>query len=512
MRTNGVLNILGKLLILLSLTLLVPIPFALFYNDQMVRTFLLSSVLGAMSGGLLLLFFPPEDDLGYREGFVIVTLSWLALAFLGALPYYISGKIPSFIDCFFEAMSGFTTTGSTILTAVEVLPNSLLFWRSMTQWLGGMGIIVLTIAIMPLLKVGGTQLFHAEMPGPTKDRLAPRIQSTARILWSVYVFLTLIETALLMAGGLSFFDAVCHSFCTIATGGFSTHSASILFFDSAYIEGVIIFFMFLAGINFTLHFQMLKGNFRTALGNEELRLYAAVIACATLIIVAANIVAGPSHNFSKVFRDALFIVVSLITTTGFGTADFELWPPVCMIVIIALMFIGGCAGSTAGGIKEVRILLLFKYALLQLRRLVHPHQIQTIKFGPTRVPQEVLIAILGFFVLYLVFFFFASLLVASTGVDIVTGTSAVITTLGNVGPGLNLVGPTQNFSILPPMAKVVLILCMMAGRLELYTIVVLLTPAFWRMARKPTLRPFPLLNKDPGTGSASTSPHHQLHE
>ncbi len=506
MHTNGVLNLLGKLLILLSLTLLSPIPVSFFYEDQMVRTFILSSVIGALAGGLLLLLFPPEEDLGYREGFAIVTLSWIAIAFLGALPYYISGEISSFVDCYFEAMSGFTTTGSTILVTVEVLPRSLLFWRSMTHWLGGMGIIVLTIAIMPLLKVGGTQLFHAEMPGPTKDRLAPRIQNTARILWTVYILLTLLETALLMCGGLSFFEAICHSFATIATGGFSTHTTSILFFDSAYVEGVIVLFMFLAGMNFTLHFQALNGNLKALWHNEELRLYAAVILCATLIIAAANSLAGPSQDLLKIFRDAIFIVVSIITTTGFGTADYELWQPVCKIVIIALMFIGGCAGSTAGGIKDVRILLLFKYALLQLRRLVHPHQVQTIKFGSTRVPQEILIAILGFFVLYLVFFFFASLIVTSMGVDIITGTSAVITTLGNVGPGLNLVGPTQNFSILPPLAKVVLIICMLAGRLEIYTIVVLLTPAFWRMARKPSFRPFPFFTRKSETGSFSNLP------
>ena len=246
MRTSGVLNLLGKLLMVLSLTLIVPIPFSLYYDDGMLRTFVLSSLIGAGSGGLLLLLFPPEEDLGYREGFAIVTLSWVTMALLGALPFYISGKIPAFIDCYFEAMSGFTTTGSTILVTVEVLPKSLLFWRSLTHWLGGMGIIVLTIAIMPLLKVGGTQLFHAEMPGPTKDRLAPRIQGTARILWTVYVFLTVIEMILLMAGGMDFFDAICHAFATLATGGFSTHTASIAYFESAYVEGVIIVFMLLA--------------------------------------------------------------------------------------------------------------------------------------------------------------------------------------------------------------------------------------------------------------------------
>ncbi len=512
MRTSGVLNLLGKLLMVLSLTLIVPIPFSLYYDDGMIRTFVLSSLIGAGSGGLLLLLFPPEEDLGYREGFAIVTLSWVTMALLGALPFYISGKIPSFIDCYFEAMSGFTTTGSTILVTVEVLPKSLLFWRSLTHWLGGMGIIVLTIAIMPLLKVGGTQLFHAEMPGPTKDRLAPRIQGTARILWTVYVFLTVIEMILLMAGGMDFFDAICHAFATLATGGFSTHTASIAYFDSAYVEGVIIVFMLLAGMNFTLHFHAMTGNFRTVIKNEELRLYLAIVLLSTLIITVAATVADPASNLAKHFRDALFIVSTIITTTGFGTVDYELWPPVCLMVIVVLMFVGGCAGSTAGGIKDVRILLLFKYALLQLRRLVHPHQVQTIKLGATRVPQEILIAILGFFALYLVFFFLASIVVTATGVDILTGTSAVITTLSNVGPGFKVVGPTQNFSTLPELAKIVLIICMLAGRLELYTVVVLLTPAFWRMARKPSLRTFSLYNRRSGPDSRSTAFNDHLHE
>ncbi|KAB2890415.1 MAG: TrkH family potassium uptake protein [Desulfobulbaceae bacterium] len=499
MRTSGVLNLLGKLLMLLSLPLLLPIPFSLFYHDGMTWPFLLSSLIGAGCGGLLLALFPPEEDLGYREGFAIVTLSWLTMAFLGALPFYISGKIPSFIDCYFEAMSGFTTTGSTILVTVEILPRSLLFWRSLTHWLGGMGIIVLTIAIMPILKIGGTQLFHAEMPGPTKDRLAPRIQGTARILWTVYVTLTLIETLLLMAGGMDFFDAVCHSFATLATGGFSTHTASIAYFDSAYIEGVIVVFMLLAGMNFTLHFHAMNGHFRTVFHNEELRFYLCVVFCATLIITVATTLADPADNLARNFRDTIFIVSSIITTTGFGTADYELWPPVCTIVIIILMFIGGCAGSTSGGIKDVRILLLFKYAVLQLRRLVHPHQVQTIKLGSTRVPQDVLISVLGFFMLYLIIFFLASMVVTATGVDIVTGTSAVITTLSNVGPGFNLVGPTQNFSSLSPLAKVVLTICMVAGRLELYTIVVLLTPVFWRTARKPVFRSFVRPKKQSGS-------------
>jgi len=489
MRSGGVLNLLGKLLIVLSLFLLTPIPFSLYFHDQMATTFLLSSLVGGVCGGTLVLLFLPEKELGYKDGFAIVVLSWVGLAFLGSLPYFFCGKMPSFIDCYFESMSGFTTTGSTILSTIEILPKSVLFWRALTHWLGGMGIIVLTLAILPLLGIGGMQLFQAEMPGPTKDRLAPRIQDTARILWSVYVLLTIAEIMLLMLGGVDFFNAVCHSFATLATGGFSNHSLSISYYDSAYVEGVIIFFMFLAGINFSLHFHFLRGRLNAFWQNEEFRLYLGLIIGATIIIMAANYFSGTITTFDRNLREVLFQVVSVITTTGFGTADFDAWPPVCKVLLVALMFIGGCAGSTGGGIKVVRSLLFFKYARLQIHRLVHPRQVGTIKFGNVKVPQEVLIGILGFFALYIAFFLLASIMVTAMGVDILTGTTAVVATLNNIGPGLNLVGPTQNFGHLPGLAKFVLIICMLAGRLELYTVAVLLTPGFWKMARRPKFRP-----------------------
>lgn len=488
MHTGGVLNLFGKLLILLSLFLLVPIPFSLYFADGMVGAFLLSSLIGAGIGGLLLLLFVPERDLGYRDGFAIVVLSWLGLALLGALPYNFSGQMGSFVDCFFESMSGFTTTGSTILDRVEVLPASALFWRALTHWLGGMGIIVLSLAILPLLGVGGMQLFQAEMPGPTKDRLAPRIQDTARILWAVYLLLTLIEIMLLMFGGVGFFDAICHAFATMATGGFSTHTASAGYFKSVYVETVIVIFMFLAGINFTLHHRFLTGKFRAYFKNEEFRLYLKITVFAILIIVLANMHARIYDSLGENVRTAVFQVVSILTTTGFGTADFDLWPPVCKIMLVSLMLIGGCAGSTGGGIKVVRFLLFFKYARLQLRNLVHPRAVGAIKLGKLKVPQEVMVAILGFFALYIAFFMIATLAITAMGVDIVTGATAVIATLNNIGPGLNLVGPATNFGHLPAAAKLLLSFCMLAGRLELYTVAVLLTPDFWAMARKPLWR------------------------
>ena len=488
MRTGGVLNILGKLLLLLSIFLLTPIPFSYYYKDGMVTVFLVSSILGFLLGGALICSFVPEEDLGYRDGFAVVVFSWLGMALLGALPYYFSGAMDSFIDCIFESMSGFTTTGSTILAQVEVLPKSVLFWRALTHWLGGMGIIVLTLAILPLLGIGGMQLFQAEMPGPTKDRLAPRIQDTARILWSVYVLFTLTEILLLMLGGVSFFDAVCHAFATLATGGFSTHTASVGFYDSPYIEAVVIFFMFMAGVNFSLHYHGLRGRLSSYWQNEEFRFYTFLTASAICIIVAFNLIYGTYASFGQTVRTAFFQVTSILTTTGFGTADFDQWPPVCKILLVSLMFVGGCAGSTGGGIKHVRLLLFFKYARLQLRTLVHPQAVGAIKLGKVKVPREVLISILGFFALYVAFFFLATLAVTALGVDIVTGSTAVVATLNNIGPGLNLVGPAQHYGHLPALAKVVLTFCMLAGRLELYTVAVLLTPDYWAMARKPVLR------------------------
>lgn len=488
MRIGGVLNLLGKLIIILSLMLLSPIPFSIYYNDGMIFTFIISSLTGLSIGLVLISIFLPEEDLGYKDGFAIVALSWIVLALLGSLPYIIPGNIVSFVDAFFESMSGFTTTGSTILNDIEILPKSLLFWRSMTHWLGGMGIILLTLAILPLLGIGGMQLFQAEVPGPTKDKLSPRIQDTARILWSVYLLMTVVETVLLMAGGINFFDALTHSFGTLATGGFSNYNASVGQFSSTYVQIVVMLFMFLAGCNFSLHFMALRGSISSYWKNEEFRFYLLLVLssiCAIAIINDFNHIYG---SFGRNLRDSSFQVISILTTTGFGTADFDTWPPFCRVLLVALMFVGGCAGSTGGGIKVVRFLLFFKYARLQLHKLVHPNQIETIKLGKVKVPQEIMISILGFFAIYLAVFLAASLLVTMLGVDIITGPTAVIATLNNIGPGLHLVGPTQNFAHLPSSAKLILIFCMLAGRLELYTIAILLTPGYWKMTRKPLYR------------------------
>ncbi len=474
------LRILGSLLLCLGGTLVVPLPISLYYADGVWSAFFISALICCIVGGLVMAACQSKKELSVREGFAVVTFGWAVFAVFGALPFLFSGAIASPVDAIFETMSGFTTTGSTILTEIETLPQSLLFWRALTHWLGGMGIIVLSLAILPMLGVGGMQLFKAEVPGPTADRLKPRIQDTAKMLWGVYVLLTGLETVLLMVGGMSFFDAVCHAFATLATGGFSTRNASVGAYDSGYIDGVITLFMILAGINFALHFHLLRGRFRDFFRSEELRVYLAVIVVATAIIMTFNWTEDLYAGFVENLRFTLFQVASIMTTTGFGTADFELWPVVAQYLLVLLMFIGGCAGSTGGGIKVARILLLFKHAQVQLFRLIHPRAIRLVKLGNMPVDKEVMQSILGFFALFIAVFVVGSLLVAATGMDVVSSAAAVIACLANIGPGLGSVGPVDNFAHVPDFGKGVLIVCMLMGRLELFTVLVLFFPSFWK--------------------------------
>ena len=474
------LRMLGALLLFLAATLLAPLPFSFFYADGVWSSFILSALICLIVGGILFLFCKSPKELSLREGFAVVTFGWTVFAVFGALPYLISGAIPSPLDAIFETMSGFTTTGSTILQDIEGMPQSLLFWRSLTHWLGGMGIIVLSLAILPMLGVGGMQLFKAEVPGPTADRLKPRIQDTAKMLWGVYFLLTMVETVMLMFGGMSLFDALCHSFATLATGGFSTKNASIAAFDSSYIDTVITLFMILAGINFALHFQVLRGRAGDFFRSEELRVYLGLILVATLIVVIFNWSSETYLYFGENIRFSIFQVSSIMTTTGFGTADFELWPVVAQYILVLLMFVGGCAGSTGGGMKVARILLLFKHAQVQVFRLIHPRAIRLVKLGNRPVDKEVLQAILGFFALFIGVFVVGSLLVAASGMDLVSAGGAVIACLANIGPGLGSVGPADNFAHVPAFGKSVLIVCMLMGRLELFTVLVLFFPSFWR--------------------------------
>ncbi len=473
------LKIMGALLLFLGAAMLLPIPFSLYFDDGAAGTFTISALICATLGAALWKGIRSSTEFGTREGFAVVTFGWSFYAVFGSLPFLLSGAIPAPIDAIFETMSGFTTTGSTILTEIESLPESILLWRALTQWLGGMGIIVLSLAILPMLGVGGMQLFRAEAPGPTADRLKPRIQDTAKLLWGVYVLLTAAETVLLMLGGISFYDALCHSFATLATGGFSTKNASVASFDSAYIDWVITFFMFAAGVNFSLHYYALRGRIKDYFRNEEFLFYLALTFGVTAIICVLN--QGTVYSsFWDNLRYSAFQTSSILTTTGFGTADYEGWPVLAQYLLVFLMFIGGCAGSTGGGIKVARILLLFKHAHHQLFKLIHPRAIRLVKLGNTPVDRDVMQSILGFFALFMGVFVIASFLMASTGLDLLSASGAVIATLGNIGPGLGSVGPVDNFAHVTDFGKSVLIVCMLMGRLELFTVLVLIFPTFWR--------------------------------
>lgn len=480
MRYNVVLRILFLIMIFTGLAMLLPLPFSLFYGDNDYIALLKSSAI-ALGLGLPGFFITSrrKQDIRAKEGFAIVTLGWITFAFFGALPFFLSGATTTFTDAFFETMSGFTTTGATILTDIESVPHSILFWRSLTHWFGGMGIIVLTIAILPFLGVGGMQMFKAESPGPTVDKLSPRIAGTAKILWSVYVFFTGLETVLLMLAGMNLFDALCHSFGTMATGGFSTKNASIAAYSSAIIDYIIILFMIIAGINFSLHYKLFKGKFSDFFKNSELRFFLSIIAFSTLLIFVEVLIyhyetAGEAIQFS------LFQVVSLLTTTGFGTADYEQWSIASQIVLLILMFIGGSAGSTGGGIKVIRLMLLLKFAYNELTRLLHPNAIVAVKVGDQIIDRKILVNVAGFFIIYVMITTISILIVSAFRIDLTTSIGAVVATINNIGPGIGNVGPTDNFAHFPDALKWFFSFLMMLGRLEIYTVIILLAPTFWK--------------------------------
>ncbi|KAF5412899.1 MAG: hypothetical protein C5S47_00445 [Candidatus Methanogasteraceae archaeon] len=470
-----IINLIGAVLRFLGMTMLVPLVVALWYGEN-YNPFLFSAALTFAVGTITGLRTCEIDDLTIKESFAIVALGWFAVALFGSLPYILSGNGISPLDALFESMSGFTTTGSTILPDIEACSLSLLFWRSFTQWLGGMGIIVLFLAILPKLAVAGRDMFRAEVPGPTSDKLRPRLSQTAKILWSAYVMLSAAEVIALRLSGMPVYDALCTTFSTMATGGFSPHSESIAFYQSPAIEGIVILFMFIAGANFALHYWVLRGERNRLLQDPEFRLYACIISVVTLLVA---LMLWSDHGAHSI-RLALFQVVAVITTTGFATADFDMWPNACKLLLFTLMFIGGCAGSTGGGTKVVRVLLLVKYGYRELFKSLHPRAILPIRIGKKMVPQGVIESILSFFILYILTFAVASIVLSIFGLDILSATSAAATTLGNVGPGFNVIGPALHFGAIHPIGKITLILCMWIGRLEIFTVLVLLIPEFWR--------------------------------
>jgi len=481
MRWRYILSTVGILTLFFGLTMIFPLFFGLYYKDQSVIPLLKSLGITMIAGFSLFICFrgTKAEFVTQREGMAIVAVGWTAVGLFGAFPFYIGGEIASFVDAFFESVSGFTTTGSSILTNIEAMSKGLLFWRSFIQWLGGMGIIVLSVAILPFLGVGGMQLYKAEVPTPVPDKLKPRIRETAMILWKVYALISLAETIFLLIGGMNLYDALCHTFTTMPTGGFSTKTASVAHYNSAYIDAVIIFFMLLAGINFSLHYQMLKGKPLVFWKDSECRFFLGIVLLLT-IIVSFNVYGTVYNKIGQALRYGAFQVVSIVTTTGYATADYEKWPAMSQLILLLCMFLGASAGSTGGGMKCLRVMLYLKYCYKELFALVHPHSVKHIKIGGKPVPDDVMRSILGFMGLYVGLFAFCSVLLAGMGVDFVTSFSAVAATLGNIGPGFGIVGPVENYAQIPYLGKWLLLWCMLLGRLEIYTVIIFLVPEFWR--------------------------------
>ena len=481
-----ILNVIGTLLIINGIVMLFALPFSFYYpgdfNANIYIDLLISSGI-TLTIGFLLRRFTHEfrnAEIRKRDGYLIVVGGWLCMSLFGCLPYLLSGSIPNFTDAFFETISGFTTTGSSILDNIETLPKSILFWRSTTQWIGGMGIIVLTIAILPLLGIGGMELFVAESPGPTKDKIHPRIKETAKRLWLIYLSLTTVETVLLMCCGLDFFDAINHSMTTTSTGGFSTKQASIAAFDNFYVEGVIIFFMLLSGTNFTLLYFGLKLNIKKIISNDEFKWLMTAVIGLVVIITSVMFFQGRASSLLNGLRDVSFQVVSIITTTGFSTADYTLWGPFITFIFFLLLFSGASAGSTSGGIKIVRIVLLIKNGLLEFKRRLHPKAVIPVQLNNESVSSKIIYNLLAFIFLYLFTFSLGAIFMTALGIDFLTSISSVASALSNVGPGIEQVGPSYSYSNIPNTGKWFLSFLMLMGRLELFTVAVLFTPYFWK--------------------------------
>lgn len=486
-------HLMGLLLLVNGGFMLFPALMSWYYQEAIVLDILLASSIALILGAVVMFFTKNHrKEVQKREGYIIVTLGWIIMSLIGTLPYLLTGAIPNFADAFFETMSGFTTTGATILQDIEAIPKGILFWRSITQWIGGMGIIVLAVAILPLLGIGGMQLFAAEMPGPSGEKLHPRISDTAKRLWLIYVGFTVAETILLTVAGMSFYDAINHSLTTISTGGFSTKNDSMAFWnDNPLIQYIVIAFMFLSGMNFVLSYFAFKRRFRRVLNDEEFRWYALIVGVITTIAVliiyfepslrAANIGTGVDFSAMEgVVRHVLFQVISIITTTGYISADYTVWTPFLTILFFSLMFVGASGGSTSGGIKVMHHLIMIKNSILDFKRSLHPHAILPVRYNDKAIAKPIVSNILSFFVLYMVLFIVGSLVFSWCGLDFISAVGASASTLGNVGPAFGEVGPVDNYYNLSCVAKVWASFLMLVGRLELFTVLILLTPFFWR--------------------------------
>lgn len=477
---NPISNVLGILLMLLGGLMFTGLPFSWYYGSGDAQALFFSGSITVLAG-LLLRFirFKSLPDVKKREGYLIVALGWFSMCLFSTLPYLFSGTITDPVDVLFESVSGLTTTGATILTDIESVSEGILYWRSLTQWIGGMGIIVLTVAIFPLLGIGGIELFVAESPGPTSDKLHPRIRDTAQRLWLVYVGLTALLIPMLWISGMSFFDAVNHGYTTMATGGFSTRNDSIAAFNTPILQYIIILFMFMSAVNYGLIYWSLKGKLKKVWNSEEFRFFIGIVFFLTLVV--CSVVATRTNlAFEQAFRDSLFQVVSIITTTGYVSADYTSWGTAMTMLFFLLFFTGSMAGSTSGGIKIVRHLVFFKNSILEFKRILHPNAIIPLKLNGQVVKPRITTHIMVFLLVYLILFVFGSFFLSVQGVDFETAAGATAASLGNVGPGIGLVGPVDNFAWLPNPSKLLLLFYMLLGRLELFTILVLFTPYFWK--------------------------------
>lgn len=473
-------NLMGKLLMVESAFLLLCACVALLYGESDALAFFYTTSITAVAGFMMTHFIKTKDRiLAKKDGYFTVTMVWIVFSLFGCLPYIFGQTISSFADAFFETMSGFTTTGSSILNDIDSLPHATLFWRSLTQWLGGLGIIMLFIAILPSLGIEGRDLYVAETTGPTHSKTSFTFTASARQMWIVYTSLTLLQTFLLMFGGMDFFDGICHSFTTMATGGFSTKQDSIAYWDSAYIQYVIIVFMLMAGTNFGLLFTAIRGNWRKLLRDNEFQLYF-LIALLASVIIGLGLYYHQWAGLEKSMRDAAFQVVTLMTTTGFATVDYLLWPPFVCLILFLLFFIGSSAGSTAGGMKVIRVYMLFKNSFIELKRIIHPNGIINVKYNGKTVHPNIMTGIMGFSILYMIVFVIGTIIMTLCTEDIITASSAVITAMSNVGPAFGSLGPLDSFAPLNDFAKLFLAFLMLVGRLEILTVMVLFTRGFWK--------------------------------
>lgn len=483
MNSRLVFYIVSMNISIIGISMLFPAFWSIYYGSSDLTGILLSAFITTFCGVVLffLLKSKEESEIRYKEGFAIVTFTWIFAGIFGSLPFLLTGSLTNFPDAFFETMSGFTTTGASVFMDVEAVLPGVLFWRSLTHWLGGMGIVVLFVAILSTIGAGGFQMFKAESTGLTPDRIKPRISSSAKILWYTYLLMTVVQTILLYIGGMTFFDSLCHTFGTMATGGFSTKRLSIGYYDSYFIQWVTIIFMFLAGVNFALYYAVFHAkSLKVFLRDSEFKLYSLIVSIATILTVTMLYLEGFGENFFKTFTDSAFQVVSVITTTGYASLDYNNWPTITLITLFALMFIGGCAGSTAGSIKVGRILILLKYMLQEFKKAIHPKIVTVTKIDGRVIEEKQLLNVMIFFFIFITIFIFSALVISLDNVDFVTAMSASAATLCNVGPGFNLVGPAGNYSFFSGFSKLFMSFTMLLGRLELYTVLVLLNPIFWK--------------------------------